>query len=44
MFLLDLEKKFSDDCLSDRTGQNISNKNSFYGEYTFHYWLEKLFE
>ena len=35
------EKKFSDDCLSDKTGQNISNKNSFYGEYTFHYWLWK---
>tara|TARA_X000000950_G_scaffold217060_1_gene261223 strand:- start:122 stop:937 length:816 start_codon:yes stop_codon:yes gene_type:complete len=27
--------------LRDNTNQNISNKNSFYGEYTFHYWLWK---
>ena len=33
------EKKFSINCLSDRTNKNISEKNKFYGEYTFHYWL-----
>ncbi len=35
------EKKFSDSCLSDKQGENISIKNKFYGEYTFHYWLWK---
>ena len=35
------EKNFSDDCLSDKTGDNISHKNQYYGEYTFHYWLWK---
>ena len=25
----------------DNTGKNISQKNPFYGEYTFHYWLWK---
>ena len=25
----------------DFIGENISNKNSYYGEYTFHYWLWK---
>jgi hypothetical protein len=30
-------KKF----ISDNTGENISEKNPFYGEYTFHYWLWK---
>ncbi len=34
-------KKFPDNCLSDKTGENISRKNKFYGEYTFHYWLWK---
>lgn len=34
-------KKFSDDCFTDKTGNNISFKNSYYGEYTFHYWLWK---
>ena len=33
--------KFSDTCLSDKTGDNICSKNPFYGEYTFHYWLWK---
>jgi len=33
--------KFSLDWLRDNTGENISNKNSFYGEYTFHYWFWK---
>tara|TARA_B100000941_G_C28469762_1_gene535690 strand:+ start:290 stop:1096 length:807 start_codon:yes stop_codon:yes gene_type:complete len=27
--------------ISDNTKINISKKNSFYGEYTFHYWLWK---
>ncbi len=35
------EKKFSKNCFSDRKGINISDKNPFYGEYTFHYWLWK---
>ena len=26
---------------SDKTGDNISHKNPYYGEYTFHYWLWK---
>ena len=26
---------------SDKTGENISSKNPYYGEYTFHYWLWK---
>ena len=34
-------KTFSENCLTDKKGINISNKNSFYGEYTFHYWLWK---
>ncbi len=33
--------KFSENCLSDKIGENISNKNSYYGEYTFHYWIWK---
>ncbi len=32
---------FSNEWLRDNTGQNISQKNNFYGEYTFHYWLWK---
>ena len=35
------EKNFSADCLTDKSGENISSKNSFYGEYTFHYWIWK---
>ncbi len=35
------DKKFSDNCFSDKTELNISTKNSFYGEYTFHYWIWK---
>ena len=30
-------KKF----LTDSSGENISEKNPFYGEYTFHYWIWK---
>ena len=34
-------KNFSKNFFTDKTGNNISNKNSFYGEYTFHYWIWK---
>ena len=27
--------------ITDKTGTNINKKNSFYGEYTFHYWIWK---
>ena len=33
--------KFDSKWLRDNTGNNISKKNKFYGEYTFHYWLWK---
>lgn len=33
--------EFDNRWLRDNTGENISNKNPFYGEYTFHYWLWK---
>ena len=35
------EDKFSRDFFRDNEGDNISQKNKFYGEYTFHYWLWK---
>ena len=35
------ESKFSQKFLSDKYGKNICEKNKFYGEYTFHYWLWK---
>ena len=35
------EAKFSNEWYKDDTGENISIKNKFYGEYTFHYWLWK---
>ena len=35
------EQNFPKDCFSDKSGENISKKNKFYGEYTFHYWLWK---
>ncbi len=35
------QKDFSEDWMRDNTGENISNKNKFYGEYTFHYWIWK---
>ena len=34
-------KKFSSKWIRDNSGENISVKNSFYGEYTFHYWFWK---
>ena len=35
------EKQFSNEWITDKNGKNISNKNKFYGEYTFHYYLWK---
>lgn len=35
------KKKFNKNWTQDNTGINISNKNKYYGEYTFHYWLWK---
>ena len=32
---------FSKEWLRDNNGINISRKNSYYGEYSFHYWLWK---
>ena len=34
-------KNFSKDWLLDNTLDNISEKNSYYGEYTFYYWYWK---
>lgn len=34
-------KNFSSEWFSDRSKKNISYKNQYYGEYTFHYWLWK---
>ncbi len=34
-------KKFSKDWFRDNTEKNISEKNKYYGEYTFHYWIWK---
>ena len=34
-------KKFTNNFLNDKSGENISEKNSYYGEYTFHYWIWK---
>ena len=35
------ENNFNNQWLRDSTKQNISNKNKYYGEYTFHYWFWK---
>ena len=32
---------FSSEWFRDNTGINITEKNNYYGEYTFHYWLWK---
>ena len=32
---------FSDEWMRDNTGDNISKKNPYYGEYTFYYWFWK---
>ena len=34
-------KSFSHNWLLDSKGDNISKKNPYYGEYTFHYWIWK---
>jgi len=34
-------KNFSNEWLQDKVGINITTKNPYYGEYTFHYWLWK---
>ena len=34
-------KIMSKDFLTDKTLENISEKNPYYGEYTFHFWLWK---
>ena len=34
---------FSKEFYRDNTKSNISEKNKYYGEYTFHYWLWKNF-
>ena len=40
------KNRFGSKWLRDNNGINISEKNSFYGEYTFHYWFwkNKIFE
>jgi len=35
------EINFSKNWFTDKSGVNISEKNKYYGEYTFHYWLWK---
>ena len=35
------EDNFSSKWLRDNTGENISQKNKYYGEYTYHYWIWK---
>ena len=35
------DKKFTSNCFGDKKGINISKKNPYYGEYTFHYWIWK---
>ncbi len=32
---------FNDEWIRDNSGDHISEKNKYYGEYTFHYWLWK---
>ncbi len=35
------KKYFDERWLRDNSGENISHKNEYYGEYSFHYWLWK---
>ncbi len=35
------DSNFSNEWLTDKVGENISKKNKFYGEYTFHYFFWK---
>ena len=34
-------EKFTNEWMQDKTLKNISYKNKFYGEYTFHFWIWK---
>ena len=34
-------KSFTSEWYRDNTGNNISNKNKWYSEFTFHYWIWK---
>ena len=35
------KQNYESEWIRDNTGDNISSKNSFYGEYTFYYWVWK---
>ena len=35
------ERNFNINWFTDKSGSSISEKNKYYGEYTFHYWLWK---
>ena len=35
------EKDFNQNWLNDKSGINISKKNKYYAEYTYHYWIWK---
>ena len=35
------DKDFDDNWWDDKSGSNISIKNKYYGEYTYHYWIWK---
>ena len=35
------KNNFNNEWIRDNTGENISYKNNYYGEYTFHYWFWK---
>ena len=35
------KNQFNNSWLRDNTGDNISKKNPYYGEYTFYYWFWK---
>jgi len=35
------EGSFDKNWMTDKSGKSISNKNKYYGEYTYHYWLWK---
>ncbi len=37
------KQNYNSEWLRDDTGDNISSKNPFYGEYTFYYWVWKNF-
>ena len=33
------DDNFNEEWMRDNTKKNISNKNKYYGEYSFHYWF-----